>query len=132
METVELSQQQSARMAELPEDYRVVGAEHRTPLVRKPTGQIIRIQQNGRVTAATIAARRAAVSSRPSAADQLGRRCLMARTIVMPDATHLRFGVKGTVLYAEQVGPEHLDHLRSFEQILERLERAVREEGTAV
>jgi hypothetical protein len=53
METVELSQQQSARMAELPEDYRVVGAEHRTPLVRKPTGQIIRIQQkNGRVTAA--------------------------------------------------------------------------------
>jgi hypothetical protein len=58
METVELSRQQSARMAELPEDYRVVGAEHRTPLVRKPTGQIIRIHQNGRVTAATIAARR--------------------------------------------------------------------------
>jgi len=58
METVELSQQQSARMAELPEDYRVVGVERRTPLVRKPTGQIIRIQQNGRMTAATIAARR--------------------------------------------------------------------------
>jgi hypothetical protein len=44
-------------MAELPEDYRVVGVERRTPLVRKPTGQVIRIQQNGRVTAATIAAR---------------------------------------------------------------------------
>ena len=58
METVELSQQQSARMAELPEDYRVVGVERRAPLVRKPTGQIIRIQQNGRVTAATMAARR--------------------------------------------------------------------------
>jgi hypothetical protein len=56
--TVELSQQQSARMAGLPEDYRVVGVERRTPLVRKPTGQIIRIQQNGRMTAATIAARR--------------------------------------------------------------------------
>jgi hypothetical protein len=58
MEIVELSQQQSARMAELPEDYRVVGAEHRTPLVRKPTGQIIRIQPNGRLIAATVAARR--------------------------------------------------------------------------
>jgi hypothetical protein len=55
METVELSQQQSARMAELPEDYRVVGVERRAPLVRKPTGQIIRIQQNGRLTPATIA-----------------------------------------------------------------------------
>ena len=58
MEAVELSQHQSARMAELPEDYRVVGVERTTPLVRKPTGQIIRIQQNGRVTAATMAARR--------------------------------------------------------------------------
>jgi hypothetical protein len=55
MEIVELSQQQSARMAKLPEDYRVVGVEHRTPLVRKPTGQIIRIQQDGRLTAATSA-----------------------------------------------------------------------------
>jgi hypothetical protein len=36
----------------------LVGVERRTPLVRKPTGQIIRIQQNGRMTAATIAARR--------------------------------------------------------------------------
>jgi hypothetical protein len=52
---VELSQQQSARMAKLPEDYRVVGVERRAPLVRKPTGQVIRIQQDGRLTAATIA-----------------------------------------------------------------------------
>ena len=58
METVELSRQQSARMADLPEDYRVVGAERRTPLVRKPSGQIIRIKQNGRMTAATTVARR--------------------------------------------------------------------------
>ena len=56
----------------------------------------------------------------------------MARTIVAPDATHLRFGVGGTILYAEQVGPEHLDDLRASEQILERLERAVREEGANV
>ena len=55
METVELSEQQRARMAELPEDYRVVGVERRTPVVPKPSGQIIRIQQHGRMTAATIA-----------------------------------------------------------------------------
>ena len=58
MEAVKLSQQQSARMAELPDDYRVVGVLHRAPLVRKPTGQIIRIQQNGRMAAATTAVRR--------------------------------------------------------------------------
>jgi hypothetical protein len=65
METVELSQQQSARMAELPEDYRVVGVDHNAPLVRKPTGQILRIQQNGRLTAATIAARRRLATTAP-------------------------------------------------------------------
>ena len=58
METVELSREQSARMAELAEDYRVVGVERRTPLVGKPSGQIIRIQQHGRMTVATTAARR--------------------------------------------------------------------------
>jgi hypothetical protein len=58
MQAVELSQQQSARMDELPEDYRVVGVERGTPLVRKPAGEIIRIQRNGRLTVATIAARR--------------------------------------------------------------------------
>ena len=58
METVELSMQQSARMAELPEEYRVVGVERRAPLVRTPTGEIMRIQQSGRLSAATIAVRR--------------------------------------------------------------------------
>ena len=65
METVELSQQQSARMAELPEDYRVVGVDHSAPLVRKPTGEILCIQQNGRLTAATIAARRRLATTSP-------------------------------------------------------------------
>jgi hypothetical protein len=51
----------------------------------------------------------------------------MARLIVMPDASDLMLGIKGTVLYAEQVRPEHLDDPYSSEQILERLERAVRE-----
>ena len=58
METVELSVQQSVRMAELPEDYRVVGVERRAPLVRKPTGEIMRIPQSGRLIAATVAVRR--------------------------------------------------------------------------
>jgi len=56
----------------------------------------------------------------------------MARIIVMTDATHLKEGINGTILYAEHVEPEHLDDLYSSEQILERLEGAVRgEEITA-
>ena len=56
----------------------------------------------------------------------------MARIIVMPDAKNLKQGIRGTILYVEQVRPEHLDDLRSSEQILERLEGAVRaEEATA-
>jgi hypothetical protein len=52
----------------------------------------------------------------------------MARIIVMPNANHLKEGIRGTILYAEQVSPEHLDDLLSSEQILERLEGAVRGE----
>jgi len=57
METVELSGQRSAWMAELPEDDRVVAVERRTPLVSKPSGQIICIQQSGRMAAATTCCR---------------------------------------------------------------------------
>jgi hypothetical protein len=53
----------------------------------------------------------------------------MARIIVMPDAKHLMEGITGTILYAEQIAPEHLDDLLSSEQILERLEGAVRGRG---
>ena len=56
----------------------------------------------------------------------------MARIIVMPDAKHLKEGIEGPILYAEEIAPEHLDDLQSSEQILERLEGAVREEATAV
>ncbi|HEV2981033.1 MAG TPA: hypothetical protein VGX51_06345 [Solirubrobacteraceae bacterium] len=55
----------------------------------------------------------------------------MARIIVMPDATHLKLGIRGTILYAEHVEPEHLDDMRRSEEILERLERAVREGAAA-
>jgi hypothetical protein len=57
MEIVELSHQQSARMDELPESYRVVGVDHRAPLVRKPSGQVIRVERNGRLGPTTIPAR---------------------------------------------------------------------------
>ncbi|MGA2322027.1 MAG: hypothetical protein ABSG95_15055 [Solirubrobacteraceae bacterium] len=58
METLRLTDQQSLRIAELPEDYRVVGVDGSASLVRKPTGQILRIQQNVRLIAATISAKR--------------------------------------------------------------------------
>ena len=72
MEAIELSQQQRARVAELPENYRVVGVDRSAHLLRKPSGQIMRIQQNGRLIAATIAARRRLVASTPPASDTRG------------------------------------------------------------
>jgi hypothetical protein len=51
----------------------------------------------------------------------------MARIIVMPDASHLMLGIRGTVLHAEQVEPKHLEDLHSSEQFLKRLKGAVRE-----
>jgi len=53
-----LTNQQSLRMAELPEDYRVVGVDRAAPVVRKSNGQLLRIQPNGRLVAATVAAKR--------------------------------------------------------------------------
>jgi hypothetical protein len=56
MEPLEFSHEQSLRIAELPEDYRVVGVDGCAPLVREPTGQVLRVLENGRLTAATMAA----------------------------------------------------------------------------
>ena len=58
METVRLTDQQSLRIADLPESYRVVGVDRSAPFVRKPTGQLMRIQQDGRLTVATVDAKR--------------------------------------------------------------------------
>jgi len=52
-----LTEQQSTRIAELPEDYQVVGLDRGAPMVRKPTGEVLRIQQNGRLVAATTEAK---------------------------------------------------------------------------
>jgi hypothetical protein len=51
MKPLKLTEQQSLRIAELPQGYRVIGVENRAPLVRKPTGRILRIQQDGRLVA---------------------------------------------------------------------------------
>ena len=69
METLTLTDQQGVRIAELPEDYRVIGIDCSAPFVRKPTGQILRIQQNGHLIAATIAAKRRLAGGR---ADEAG------------------------------------------------------------
>ncbi len=55
----------------------------------------------------------------------------MARIIVMPDASHLELGIRGTILHAEQVETRQLDDLPSFERLLERLETALRRGGSA-
>jgi len=57
METLRLTDQQSVRIADLPENYRVVGVDRSAPFVRKPRGQLMRIQQDGRLIAATVAAK---------------------------------------------------------------------------
>jgi len=54
----------------------------------------------------------------------------MARIIVMPDASHLELGIRGTILHAEQIEPRQLDDLPSFEQIMDRLETALRAGGS--
>jgi hypothetical protein len=73
METIRLTDQQSRRIAELPEDYLVVGVDRSAPFVRKPAGQLMRIQQNGRLTAATVAAKGRLADRRGDQAERLGR-----------------------------------------------------------
>ncbi|MGA2322029.1 MAG: hypothetical protein ABSG95_15065 [Solirubrobacteraceae bacterium] len=72
MQTIKLTDQQSLRIDELPEGYRVVGVDHRAPFVRKPTGQVLRIQQNGRLTAATTEAKCRLADRRAEQARRLG------------------------------------------------------------
>ena len=57
METLTLTDQQGLCIAELPDDYRVIGIDHSAPFVRKPTGQVMRTGQDGNLTAATTAAK---------------------------------------------------------------------------
>jgi hypothetical protein len=58
METMTLTEQQRLHIAELPADYRMIGVDRSAPFVRKATGRIMCIQQNGTLTSATVAAER--------------------------------------------------------------------------
>jgi hypothetical protein len=71
METMKLTDRQSLRIAELPEDYRVIGVDASAPMVRKPSGQVMRIQQNGRLTVATVAAKSRLARRRAGEADRV-------------------------------------------------------------
>ncbi|MGO9488798.1 MAG: hypothetical protein ACLQBB_07200 [Solirubrobacteraceae bacterium] len=57
MQTMRLTKRQTLRIADLPRDYRVVGADESAPFVRSPDGQILRVQLDGRLTTASPAAR---------------------------------------------------------------------------
>lgn len=85
MATITLTDQQSLRIAELTNDYRVVGVDHSAPFVRKPRGQIMRIQQNGRLTAATVAEKRRLADRRANRAPRHGVRATTPYTSVIGD-----------------------------------------------
>ena len=70
--TTKLTDQQSLRIAKLPEDYRVIGVDRSTPFVRKPTGQVLRIQKNGNLIAAPIAAKRRLTGHHADESEHLG------------------------------------------------------------
>jgi hypothetical protein len=55
---VQLTEQQSLRIAELPHGYRVVGLDGATPMVREPTGQLVRIEPTGELTTPSAEAKR--------------------------------------------------------------------------
>ena len=73
MDTVRLTDQQSLRIADLPNSYRVVGVDHSAPFVRKPTGQLMLIQRDGRLIAATIAAKGRLAARSVNQDERLGR-----------------------------------------------------------
>ena len=52
-----LTQHQHARLAKLPEDHGVVGAREDSPVVRRPDGQLPRVQPNGHVSITSLVER---------------------------------------------------------------------------
>ncbi len=55
---MKLTEQQSRRIRDLPGDYRIVGVDRSAPFVRTPAGRLMRIEQDGRVTTASVASKR--------------------------------------------------------------------------
>jgi hypothetical protein len=46
-----LTQRQIQRLGKLPPDYRIVAAQRRSPVVRRPDGQRLLVRPNGRLAA---------------------------------------------------------------------------------
>ena len=74
---MKLTEQQSLRIRELPADYRIVGVDRSAPFVRRPRGKLMRIQQDGRLTTATVAAERSLAAQ---ATDEPARKGVKATT----------------------------------------------------
>jgi hypothetical protein len=83
VETMKLTEQQSLRIRDLPADYRVVGVDRSAPFVRKPTGQLMRIEQDGRLTTAPVAAERSLAARRVDRSACRGLRATTPYTSVM-------------------------------------------------
>ncbi|HWG08064.1 MAG TPA: hypothetical protein VN672_03550 [Solirubrobacteraceae bacterium] len=49
-----LTRRQLACLAELPDDYRVLGERAGTPIVEGPHGETLRVQPNGRMVATSV------------------------------------------------------------------------------
>ena len=47
----QLTKRQIQRLGKLPPNYRIVSAQRRPPLVRRPDGQLLSVQPNGRLAA---------------------------------------------------------------------------------
>jgi hypothetical protein len=52
-----LTKRQIQRLGRLPPDYRIVSAQRRPPLVRRPDGQRLLVQPNGRLSASPLVER---------------------------------------------------------------------------
>jgi hypothetical protein len=52
-----LTKRQIQRLGKLPPDYRIVSAQRRLPLVRRPDGQRLLVQPNGRLCASPLVER---------------------------------------------------------------------------
>jgi hypothetical protein len=53
MSSHKLTQRQIRCIEQLPEDHKVVNTSHGEPTVRRPNGQLLRLQRNGHVAAIT-------------------------------------------------------------------------------
>jgi hypothetical protein len=50
----QLTQRQIQRLRKLPPNYRIIAAQRRSPVVRRPDGQRLLVQPNGRLVASPL------------------------------------------------------------------------------